>query len=80
MFPFYANYEKQASKLKKLKKLSLSRKDIQELKKEIDRLKQKRFRHEEIYDRIFDLFMNGKTEELKDAFSQVQHEYKQDVS
>ena len=33
-----------------------------------------------IYDHILKLLMIGKMEEFKDAFSQMQHVYKQDVS
>ena len=85
LFPFYANRTEQAKKQKELKKPSKSNDDIQLLKKEIDDLKQnlenlKERGHQRIYEQIFEFLMHGKMDEFKDAFSQMQHEYKQDVS
>ena len=82
LFPFYANRTEQAKKQKELKKPSKSNEEIQKLNEEIDGLKQNlnKLGHEDIYEKIFEFLMQGKMDEFKDAFSQMQHEYKQDVS
>lgn len=64
-----------------LRKLTRSKDDVEEIQADIDNLgkEQGEKEHKDIYNEVFNFFLNGQIDQFYDSLSQMQHVYKTDV-
>ena len=81
LFPLYTIRRKQQDKMKQLRNLTKNKAEVEQIHAEVDNLEklQGGKQHKDIYNELFNFFLEGQIDQFYDSLSQIQHVYKTDV-